>query len=252
MNDVPLKLRSAPIVEAVLDIDCDLPPNPDLAALKALAEKHLHDTYPVVRERFIQETQVEAKTGEAPKVSTRQGLLALQFLAGDEKQLVQLRPQGYSFNRLAPYSSLDDYLPEIERTWNLFVQIIGPLQVRVIRLRFINRILLPTVNGSVNLEDYLKLGPRLPDEENLTFTGFFTQQSAMEPATGNAVNTTMATQPIEADKLPIILDIEAHYAGNIEPTDWPQLARRIQSLRRLKNLVFKNSLTEPCLNLFQH
>lgn len=67
----------------------------------------------------------------------------LQFLKNDEKQLVQIRPQGYSFNRLAPYGGFDEYLPEIERAWRLFVDIVMPLQVKLIRLRYINRFLLP-------------------------------------------------------------------------------------------------------------
>ncbi len=30
----------------------------------------------------------------------------MQFLTEDEKQLIQFRPNGFSFNRLAPYGSL--------------------------------------------------------------------------------------------------------------------------------------------------
>jgi uncharacterized protein (TIGR04255 family) len=252
MDAPALKLKSAPIVEAVLDIDCDLPPGIDMPALEGAAQQRLSDAYPISRKRVVQEMQVETKGGEAPKVSARQGLQALMFLAPDEKQLVQLRPQGYSFNRLAPYTSLDDYLPEIERTWRLFVELAAPVRVRLVRLRFINRILLPTDGGSVDLGKYLKLGPRLPDEANLAFSGFFNQHSAVESATGNAVNITMATQPLEGDKLPVILDIEAYKADKLEPQDWEQIVSRIQSLRLLKNLVFKHSLTDQCLNLFRH
>ena len=73
-------------------------------------------------------------------MSVRRGIQALQFLHADEKQLVQVRAQGFSFNRLAPYTSLDDYLPEIERTWHLFVGLASPVQIRVVQLRYINRI----------------------------------------------------------------------------------------------------------------
>jgi len=133
----------------------------------------------------------------------------------------------------------------------LFLQLAAPLQVRLIRLRYINRLLLPTVNGSLVLDDYLKLGPRLPDAANLTLSGFFNQHSAIEDTTGNAVNITTATQPREDDKLPVILDLDAYFTGSMEPTDWTSIAERVQSLRYLKNLVFRNSLTDQCLNLFQ-
>ena len=44
---------------------------------------------------------------------------------------------------------LDEYLPEIERTWRFFVELASPVQVRRIRLRYINRILLPLASGGV-------------------------------------------------------------------------------------------------------
>lgn len=86
---------------------------------------------------------------------------ALQFLQDDEKQLVQVRAQGFSFNRLASYTTLDDYLAEIQSVWELFTGLASPVQIRTIRLRYINRILLPLTNGSVELEDYFEIGSSL-------------------------------------------------------------------------------------------
>jgi len=111
--------------------------------------------------------------------------------------LTKVRMQGFSFNRLAPYTSLDDYLPEIERTWGLFASIASPVQIRVVRLRYINRILLPLTNGRVELEDYLKVGPRLPDEDRLRFAGFLNQYAAVEIDTGHQVNIVLTSQPPE-------------------------------------------------------
>ena len=121
----------------------------------------------------------------------------------------------------------------------------------MVRLRYINRIQLPMSDGKVDLDQYLKLAPRLPDEEKLTFVGFFNQHSSVEPATGNQVNIVFATQPPTASELPIILDIEAFKVIEAEPTEWQSIAATIASLRSLKNLVFANSLTPKCLNLFQ-
>jgi uncharacterized protein (TIGR04255 family) len=251
MDDTTLQLRSAPIIEAVVDIDCDLPPGIDVASLESAGAAAYGAEYPKAGKRFVAQMQVEAAGEQAATVTARQGLFALQFMSADDRQLVQVRPQGYSFNRLAPYTSLDLYLPEIERTWREFVQLARPLQVRVVRLRFINRLLLPMTEGRVQLDDFLSLGPRLPDESRLVLAGFFHQNSAVEPATGNAVNVTMATQPVESEKLPVILDIEAYYNATLEPADWGTIRERIQSLRLLKNLVFRKSLTPSCLNQFR-
>jgi uncharacterized protein (TIGR04255 family) len=187
----------------------------------------------------------------APQLSIRHGIQAFQFLHADEKQLVQVRAQGFSFNRLAPYTSLDDYLPEIKRTWQLFVGLASPVKTRAVQLRYINRILLPTVAGRVELSDYLKIGPRLPDEEKLMFVGFLNQHAAVETDTGNQANIVLTTQPQEKDKLPVIFDNCVRSAGTAEPEDWPWILARILSLRALKNRIFGNTLTERCLNLFR-
>ena len=251
MNDTKFQLLKAPIIEAVLDIDCDLPPAFDLDALEKPSRDLFRDKYPQLRKQLMQEHTIQTKLDEPPKMSVRHATQSFQFLQEDGKQLVQVRAQGYSFNRLAPYTSLDDYLPEIERTWHLFVSIAAPVQIRSVRLRFINRILLPMAGGSVNLEDYLKVGPRLPDEERLTFTGFLNQHTAVEAGTGNQVVIILTTQPPENEMLPLILDITATNNGPAQVEDWAWLTSTIQALRALKNSVFRNTLTEQCLNLFQ-
>lgn len=250
MSESEFKLLNAPIVEAVIDIDCDMPPTFDVAALEGPAREAFRDKYPTLRPQFIQETKIETKPDAPPQMSVRHGIQAFQCLQEDEKQLVQVRAQGFSFNRLAPYTSLDDYLPEIERTWRLFVGLASPVQIRVVRLRYINRILLPLMEGRVKLEDYVKISPRLADDK-LNLVGFLNQYSAVEAGTGHEVNVVVTSQPPENDRAPIILDNCVATAAKAEPKDWPWILEKIQSLRDLKNRIFRNTLTERCLNLFQ-
>ena len=245
------QLKAPPIVEAVLDINCDLPPVFELTALEAAAREVFRDKYPKFNTRFLHEFQLEAAQGIEPQLTKRQGIQAFQFLQDDGKQLLQVRLQGFSFNRLSPYTDLDDYLPEIERTWRQYCLLAKPVLIREIRLRYINRILLPMAGEQVNLDDYLTFGVKLPDEDRLMLTGFLVQQNATERSTSNQVNITLAAQPHEDDKLPLILDIEAFKMDSIEPDDWSATQSIVQSLRVLKNLVFKKSLTEKCMHLFQ-
>lgn len=251
MSDPDWKLANAPIVEAVVDLDCDMAPSQEIAALETPAREAFRDQYPKFRSVFLQEAVIERQADAPPQVSARRGIQAFRFLHEDEKQLVQVRAQGFSFNRLAPYRSLDDYLPEIERAWRLFVGLASPLEVRSIRLRYINRIFLPIVDDLVELNDYLKIGPRLPEEERLILTGFLNQHVAMERDTNNQVTMVLTQQPMENDLLPIIFDIQASRAHTVEPEDWETILRAVQTLRHLKNRVFFNSLTEQCLELFR-
>ena len=254
VSEQHLKLAKAPIVEAVIDIDCDMPPTLDIKELERPARDLFRDTYPKLRHQVIQEHKIKAKAkGDAPpEVSSRHGIQAFQFLHDDEKQLVQIRRQGFSLNRLAPYTSLDDYLPEIERTWLLFLELALPVQIRAIRLRYINRLSLPRVSGKVELNDYLMMvSPRFPSEGNLRYDGFLNQYAATEEETGNTVNIVLTSQKHEQEILPVIFDITAAKAEIAEPDDWALILSRIQSLRKLKNRIFVDTLTKQCLKLFQ-
>jgi uncharacterized protein (TIGR04255 family) len=245
------QLRNPPIVEAVFDVDCDLPPGFDFAALETRLRAQFVDQYPKFRAQFLQEHKIEATEDAQPKISSRLAVQAFQFLDDDEKQLVQVRAQGFSFNRLAPYTSLDDYLPEIERTWRLYVDLVLPVQIRVIRLRYINRILVPMTANTVDLDEFLKIGPRLPEEDRLVLSGFLNQQVAVEKETGHQLNLVLTAQLPVSEKLPVILDITVASVTITEPTDWPNILRLIGTLRSLKNRVFLNTLTAKCIELFQ-
>jgi uncharacterized protein (TIGR04255 family) len=246
-------LIHAPIVEAVVDLDCVMPPGQDIAALEAPAREAFTDRYPDVRPVYVGEARIEQQEDAPLQVSARHGIYGYQFWQGDGLQLVQVRAQGFSFNRLAPYTSLDDYLPEIERTWRLFVGIASPVQVQLVRLHYINRILLPMADRQIELSDYFRIAPRLPDEERLTLVEFLNQHVAIERDTGNQVNIILTSQPLEnsMSMAPIIFDIAASRRIEAAPEDWDSLLATIQSLRDLKNRVFRDSLSEKCLGLFQ-
>ena len=246
-----LRLANAPIIEAVLDIDCEPPPGQELAALEGAARDGFRHEYPKFKPRYFQEHQIRAQAEGPPDIAVDRGVEAFLFLHDDEKQLVQVRRQGFSFNRLAPYTSLDEYLPEIKRAWQAYVSLATPVQARLIRLRYINRFELPASDRHVTLADFLKLGPRPPKDMGLDFHAFLEQQRAVEPGTSNEVSIVVASQPHDGDVFPVILDITAFRGINAEPEDWPAILSVIESLRELKNRVFRYSLTERCLHLFQ-
>jgi uncharacterized protein (TIGR04255 family) len=245
-----MKLLHAPIIEAVLEIDCDMSPKFELVAMEDRARRLFADNYPKFRKQYVEEYRIKAKADQPPDYSTKRAIQSLQFFQEDERQIVQLRGQGFSFNRLNPYSSLDDYLPEIERTWKLFGEIVSPLQIRAVRLRYINRILLPMVPGGIQLNEFFKIYPVLPDG-TLILGAFLNQYLAVEKDTGNHVNVVLTGQPPENDRAPIIFDNTAMWSGVAEVENWAWLSARIMLLRALKNRIFENTLTEKCLNLFQ-
>jgi len=252
MNEQTNELKKPPIVEAVLDVDCDMPMNFSLEDNIPSVCELFKDRYSDAKKTYVQHHEIKRESGKDVEVlASSPKVQAIQLRQDDGQQLVQARSQGYSFNRLAPYISLDDYLPEIERTWLLFQNELKPLQVQRVRLRFINRILLPLdANGFLDLDDYLKVGPGLPDDQRMDFTDFLNQHHAVEKNTGNQAKITLATQPSIKTHLPIIFDIETFRQVSFEPR-WGDISEVITSLRSLKNHIFWNTLTDKCIDLFK-
>ena len=75
MNASGLKLKNVPIVEAVLDIDCDLPPDQPFASLEGPARDSFRDRYPTFRTQLVQEHQIETKPDQPVTLSFRQSVL---------------------------------------------------------------------------------------------------------------------------------------------------------------------------------
>lgn len=251
MNDNLEQLRSSPIIEFVLDIDCDLPIEFSLKDCKEAASKLFTKSYPKSRKQFEQQIVFDQSKHEGSEAApSNPELSALQFLQEDKLQVVQVRKNGFSFNRLRPYTTLDDYLDVIETAWQDYCTLAEPIQILHIRVRYINRLLLPVSNGTCDLEGYLSSAPGLPGNNLLQLTGFISQRNAVDPATGNTVAIVQASQKIENNSLPVILDITTSAEKRHQP-DWSWLKEQIMLQRELANLVFNESVTEKCLTLFQ-
>ena len=244
-------LPRPPIVEAVVDFDCDLPPGFDLKALGESAREKFADLYPSMLPRLMQELRLQIGTDGPSDPLTSHGLEAFVFSQSDRKQLVQVRRSGFSFNRLSPYTGLDVYLAEVQRVWRLYCEIARPIRVRTLRLRYINRIDVPLTGGQVDLDKYLTLQNMLVDDQHMTLTGFLSQYSAVERETGHQVSVILTAQNPEGDKLPIIFDNAAAANVELDPADWQGLSQTLTALRDLKNRVFFGTVKQPCLDLFQ-
>jgi len=248
-NPDSLRLAHSPIVEMVVDIDCDLPADLEIADLEQRARECYSDQYPGFR-RILRPLPRSGDSRE--QLNIREATYAFQFLE-EGPQLVQLRRDGFSFNRFPPYADLDEYLPEIKRTWSVFVDLVSPVTIRRIGLRYINRIFLPFGEDIVNLDEYLRLGPGLPHETALKFTSVLNEYSAIEDVTDHEVKVRMVIDEQERtdQPLPVILDIAGSHRRSADPQVWENIEATILALRGLANAIFRSSLTKQCLNLFR-
>jgi len=196
MNEDYPKLARPPIVEAIVDFDCDVPPNVDLKSLEQSARETFHEHYPDAQPRYLQEVRVATGQDGAFNSSLQRSLQAWMFRASDGTQLVQVRQSGFSFNRLAPYAGFDMCLPLIEEAWRRYCDLVKPIVVREIRLRYINRISLPMDRvENEGLESFLAVDATPPTETKLVRSGFLTQYQASDPETCFRAAVVLASQP---------------------------------------------------------
>lgn len=247
-----LRFNKPPIIEAVIDFDCSMAPGFSIEELQNELRLAYRDNYPAFRPQFISAQTIHATPEGPPKVEFKHELRAFQFVSADKKQIVQARVEGFSFNRLEPYDSFDSYLPEIERTWLLYKDISKPVDIRTIRLRYINKMLLPMVDKeSIDLEQYIFSSPRMPNSSGLSYIGFAQQQHALDHSTGFIAAIQLASQPIQEKNLPIVFDITVSSGIRLQIDDWASISSIVDSLRQLKNRIFDTILTEKCKSLFQ-
>lgn len=245
------QLRNPPIVEAVVDIDCDLPAGFGLGEVAGLAAEAFGDTYPITATRHVEQYTFTPTPGGPPSQSVRSDIQALQHFNKEKNQLVQVRADGYTFNRLQPYTSLDALLPEIERTWALYRDLASPIKVTALRLRYINRIDLPFDGGRVEIDDYFTIGPRTPAGEGMSLGPFLVQFMMIDNTTRCVANVRLAAQDLHPEGISLILDIEAVKNEELAPDNWECIAERIACLREFKNRIFHGSITEKTREKYQ-
>ena len=241
---------STPIVEAVVDIDCDIPQGFNLADPQPFLAVW-GDQYSQVQPVHGQQIRIESRNEGQVSHELSVGIIAQQFRTPEGNPVLQARTAGFSFNRLKPYTTLDDYVVDIQRSWQLYCKVVKPLVIRNVRLKYINRLLLPMVNGRLELEDYFRVCPSLPQGADLDFLGFFQQHTTVERTTGHTAEIVLLAQPPENAHLPVIFDITVAASETAEPENWPWILEKIQRLRVLKQSIFENTLTAKCLKPYQ-
>jgi hypothetical protein len=73
MSEVGHKLLKAPIIEAVLDIGCDLPPGLEFEALGEAGREKLREIYPKFRRQIVHEQEIVQTGKSSTEVKTRFG-----------------------------------------------------------------------------------------------------------------------------------------------------------------------------------
>jgi uncharacterized protein (TIGR04255 family) len=242
-------LKNAPIIEALVDFRVTLPKNFDVEQFKALASA-VGSRYPIVEAMHRFEASVTFQPGKPPDARTE----ALHsggyvFRSSDRRTAAQFRLDGFTYNRLHPYTSWDELQPEVLRLWNLYQDTARPETCSRIAARYINKIDISVPSG--DLSQYLTAPPGTPTGVSDQLTAFLTRVIIHEPELGLSASVTQASQvQLDPRSAAVILDIEVYKQSDAASLD-QQVEPTLIKLHDLKNRLFFGSLTDDLIKRYE-
>lgn len=249
------RLENAPILEAIVALHCSSSAELDLHGIESQAVARFGADYPRVEQLVQAEATLTLPVEGEPDSRIRHRVSGFRLLdqtpPGPLSKVFHFAPEVFSFNKLRPYSSFDDFQETIASGWEFYRKHFRPEVVERISLRFINRIELPLDDGEVDLRDYLKTMPKLPDSTSQRFVGFFQTLRYECIDTGYFAQVSFATQEPKDGRCPLVMDIECFAQVAQKPQAYGTYAEIVNHLRRLKNQNFYDNLTDTCLKLFR-
>jgi uncharacterized protein (TIGR04255 family) len=169
------------------------------------------------------------------------------FVFQDEprKRVVQVRRDGFTFSRLAPYETWETLRDDANVAWKRYVEIVAPTAATRVAVRYINRLNLPA--GELQLSDWFALRPEAPEQlgplTDLLIRVVFTHPD--NPSYTAVV--TLGTAPPDGSSAgaAFLFDIDTwvERKHDIDGEIWNTL----EDLRVYKNDVFYGSLTSAVI-----
>lgn len=250
MSDIEV-FKNAPITEAIFDIRAELPTEITLENLAAIQEKIKAD-FPKRKNRYSFEGQFHFEEQEEPQIlKSSRKIDGYFFLTNDEKMIVQARLDGFTFNKLRPYSSWQDFGARAKIIWSHYVSLIQPKCVTRIALRYVNRIELPF--PFKDFKEYLLTVPEVAPGLPQMLEGYFLRLVIPDPEIGATaiVNQTIDSQNTSTVAVPIIFDIDVVKNVRLLPNNFDQIDGVLEQLKEFEDRVFFKSLTEKAKELFR-
>jgi uncharacterized protein (TIGR04255 family) len=156
---------------------------------------------------------------------------------------------GFTFNRLKPYTSWEHILPEALRLWEVYVGLANPQGITRLALRYINHLNLP--RPGVELDDYIVTAPRVPPSVPQLLSSFITRLVLEHPKGRMKANVTEALEVgVETAAHSLLFDIDVFRIDQLEINS-AAIAGALGGLREYKNDIFFGSLTEQFVEVFE-
>jgi len=235
----------APIKEAIIDIQIESPNSLALTDLEKLIDS-IPKGYTQRQNVMIGHLRGELEAGVLT-ASTDQRRVGFAFVGGDGKHVVQLRLNGFTFSRLAPYQTWTQLRDEARGLWQLYRTAVGELPVSRVALRYVNQLDIPLPMR--DLRDFVRTYPEVSSDLSPFLSGFFLQVQIPQDDLGATLILNEALlPPPRPEATSVLLDIDLFRQElrlNADTDVWDIL----EELRIRKNLIFEGCITNSMREL---
>jgi uncharacterized protein (TIGR04255 family) len=242
------KLAKPPIVEAIVDIRVVLDPTFDVKKLKELSS-FLSENYPGCKERKRFQGTIEFQEENSNAFVEPTKIDGFLFTSQDKTQIAQFRLDGFTFNKLTPYTNWESIRNESKKLWDLYYDLTSPIQISRIALRYINNLKIPLPID--DFKKYLVTFPIVPEGLPQGISSFLTRivlPNDSIPATA-IITQGLEMIQISSDFAPVILDIDVFKQS--EEIKNKKLWDLFEKLRQFKNDIFFKSITNELRSLYE-
>lgn len=242
-------LNNPPIVEAIFDIKVSPPVDLRLDAVVAKFEPF---GFEPARAEEISELEFTVRAG--PRTTSHEignaAAVGYRLFSNDRKDVLQIRRDGFTYTRLAPYVGWEKFFADASSCWKTYRENTTPQAISRIALRYINRIDLVRPAGSKRLGQIFEAPLRLPQGYPRFVSQWMTRMMVHEPDQNLQGFVTIISEPPKAQKSQLILDLDVFSKAPL-PVDYDALLSKFLLLRDMKNRLFFATFKEAGLDLFQ-
>jgi uncharacterized protein (TIGR04255 family) len=239
---------NAPITEALVDIRVNYAQGTTLEKLKKFGAE-VRSQYPHENTRDVVQGKIDL-SGPNPQSQSSRATVGYIFHSADRRQAVQVRMDGFTFSRFAPYQSWDHLIDETKRLWGVFVTELEPTTVLRVAVRYINQINLPLGSGQLSFENYFSTLPRIDTDQDVPLEQFFLRLVMPQNDLHAQLILTEALLPQQGASLGVILDIDL-FRENLElSVRSGEIWDILDKFRERKNKYFELSITDAARELF--
>lgn len=240
-------LKNAPIAEALLDIRLKLPKDFNINEFKSVGAQ-ISDIFPKEEVRKRIENTIDFKDGEQT-FTRNEKLDGYRYISNDKTKIVQLRPDGFTYNKLKSYTNWEEFRDDAKKLWGKYINVVKPELIHRIALRYINNLNIPLHKS--NLSEYLIAPPVVPQGLPTKINSFLNRIVIHDESIGSVAILTQALEKVveNSTSLPILLDIDV-YKIQQDGFNEEEIWNSLEILREFKNRIFFSSISDKLKEVY--